>query len=233
MSLGGSKIICFSIPQQTSNVSATLVLSRPIKGPREVVLDLEMVTINNVINFRGSSIIRLTIFVSAHPFWRRLNERCFLGNNQAALPRCGWERRSFTSICLLPFFLKPWCPPSSMKTHPITTQRSADGNASLCLALSFYGCVVDFGHSRYLWCTISDILYKISEILLEYQCIHKPAFICEFQRDFDAWAVVTLGLDVVGAFKRRLTEWNWNSLQERLKSCINQPWAELLLKFVL
>lgn len=63
-----SKIIFFSIAQQTSNVSATLVLSRPIRGPREVVLDLEMVTVNNVINFRGSSIIRLTIFVSAHRF---------------------------------------------------------------------------------------------------------------------------------------------------------------------
>uniref|UniRef100_A0A3Q0SSD2 Fibulin 5 n=1 Tax=Amphilophus citrinellus TaxID=61819 RepID=A0A3Q0SSD2_AMPCI len=56
------------ISQQTSNVSATLVLSRPIRGPKEVVLDLEMVTVNNVINFRGSSIIRLTIFVSEHPF---------------------------------------------------------------------------------------------------------------------------------------------------------------------
>lgn len=55
--------------KQTSNVSATLVLSRPIKGPKKVVLDLEMVTVNNVINFRGSSIIRLTIFVSEHPFW--------------------------------------------------------------------------------------------------------------------------------------------------------------------
>ncbi|XP_028853002.1 fibulin-5 isoform X2 [Denticeps clupeoides] len=54
--------------RQTSNLSATLVLSRPITGPREVVLDLEMVTVNNVINFRGSSIIRLTIFVSEHPF---------------------------------------------------------------------------------------------------------------------------------------------------------------------
>uniref|UniRef100_A0A1A7X0F7 Fibulin 5 n=1 Tax=Iconisemion striatum TaxID=60296 RepID=A0A1A7X0F7_9TELE len=54
--------------RQTSNVSATLVLARPIKGPREVVLDLEMVTVNNVINFRGSSIIRLTIYVSEHPF---------------------------------------------------------------------------------------------------------------------------------------------------------------------
>ncbi|XP_056108991.1 fibulin-5 [Rhinichthys klamathensis goyatoka] len=54
--------------RQTSNISATLVLSRPIKGPKTIVLDLEMVTVNNVINFRGSSIIRLTIFVSEHPF---------------------------------------------------------------------------------------------------------------------------------------------------------------------
>ncbi|KAI4788897.1 hypothetical protein KUCAC02_035564, partial [Chaenocephalus aceratus] len=54
--------------RQTSNVSATLVLSRPISGPREVVLDLEMVTVNNVINFRGSSIIRVTIFVAEHKF---------------------------------------------------------------------------------------------------------------------------------------------------------------------
>lgn len=58
------------ILQQTSNVSATLVLARPVKGPKHVVLDLEMVTVNNVINFRGSSIIRLKIYVSEHPFWR-------------------------------------------------------------------------------------------------------------------------------------------------------------------
>jgi len=64
----------FSPPQQTSNISATLVLSRPIKGPKTIVLDLEMVTVNNVINFRGSSIIRLTIFVSEHPFWGFTNE---------------------------------------------------------------------------------------------------------------------------------------------------------------
>ncbi|KAG7274647.1 hypothetical protein CRUP_004571 [Coryphaenoides rupestris] len=54
--------------RQTSNVSATLVLSRPVTGPQTLVLDLEMTTVNNVINFRGSSIIRLTIFVSEHPF---------------------------------------------------------------------------------------------------------------------------------------------------------------------
>lgn len=55
--------------QQTGPISATLVLTRPIKGPQEVVLDLEMVTVNSVVNFRGSSVIRLTIFVSEHSFW--------------------------------------------------------------------------------------------------------------------------------------------------------------------
>nr|XP_023691796.1 fibulin-5 [Paramormyrops kingsleyae] len=54
--------------RQTSDASATLVLSRPIKGPKEIILDLEMVTINNVINFRGSSVIRLTIFVAEHAY---------------------------------------------------------------------------------------------------------------------------------------------------------------------
>ncbi|XP_018583374.1 fibulin-5 isoform X1 [Scleropages formosus] len=54
--------------RQTSDASATLVLARPLKGPQEMVLDLEMVTVNNVINFRGSSIIRLTIFVAEYSY---------------------------------------------------------------------------------------------------------------------------------------------------------------------
>lgn len=54
--------------RQTGPISATLVLTRPIKGPQEVVLDLEMVTVNSVVNFRGSSVIRLIIFVSEHSF---------------------------------------------------------------------------------------------------------------------------------------------------------------------
>uniref|UniRef100_A0A4W3IIL4 Fibulin 5 n=1 Tax=Callorhinchus milii TaxID=7868 RepID=A0A4W3IIL4_CALMI len=54
--------------RQTGPVSATLVMTRPIQGPREVVLDLEMVTVNTVINFRGSSVIRLTLFVSDFTF---------------------------------------------------------------------------------------------------------------------------------------------------------------------
>ncbi|KAJ7988761.1 hypothetical protein DPEC_G00312570 [Dallia pectoralis] len=64
--------------RQTSNVSATLVLSRPIKGPRILILDLEMVTVNNVINFRGSSIIRLTIYVSESSHSRRATPLYFI-----------------------------------------------------------------------------------------------------------------------------------------------------------
>ncbi|XP_030069689.1 fibulin-5 [Microcaecilia unicolor] len=54
--------------RQTGPVSATLVMTRPIKGPREIELDLEMVTVNTVVNFRGSSVIRLKIFIGQHPF---------------------------------------------------------------------------------------------------------------------------------------------------------------------
>ncbi|XP_039597449.1 fibulin-5 [Polypterus senegalus] len=50
--------------RQTGPYSATLVLTRPLSGPKDVVLDLEMVTVHTVINFRGSSVIRLTVFVS-------------------------------------------------------------------------------------------------------------------------------------------------------------------------
>lgn len=55
-------------PQQTGPISATLVMTRPIKGPRDIELDLEMITVNTVINFRGSSVIRLRIHVSQYPF---------------------------------------------------------------------------------------------------------------------------------------------------------------------
>ncbi|KAM8920845.1 fibulin-5 [Pelodytes ibericus] len=54
--------------RQTGPISATLVMTRPIKGPRDLVLDLEMVTVNTVVNFRGSSVIRLRLFVSPYAF---------------------------------------------------------------------------------------------------------------------------------------------------------------------
>ncbi|XP_005986648.1 fibulin-5 [Latimeria chalumnae] len=54
--------------RQTGPLSATLVMTRPVRGPQDIVLDLEMVTVNTVINFRGSSVIRLTIFLSEYSF---------------------------------------------------------------------------------------------------------------------------------------------------------------------
>uniref|UniRef100_A0A8D0L9G6 Fibulin-5 n=1 Tax=Sphenodon punctatus TaxID=8508 RepID=A0A8D0L9G6_SPHPU len=54
--------------RQTGPISATLVMTRPVKGPREIQLDLEMITVNTVINFRGSSVIRLRIYVSQYAF---------------------------------------------------------------------------------------------------------------------------------------------------------------------
>lgn len=54
--------------RQTGPISATLVMTRPVKGPRTIELDLEMITVNTVINFRGSSVIRLRIYVSQYSF---------------------------------------------------------------------------------------------------------------------------------------------------------------------
>uniref|UniRef100_A0A8C4WZL3 Fibulin 5 n=1 Tax=Eptatretus burgeri TaxID=7764 RepID=A0A8C4WZL3_EPTBU len=48
--------------------SAMLVLVKPIVGPREIVLDLEMITVNPSLNYHGTSVIQLWIFVSAFPF---------------------------------------------------------------------------------------------------------------------------------------------------------------------
>lgn len=54
--------------RQINNVSAMLVLARPVTGPREYVLDLEMVTMNSLMSYRASSVLRLTIFVGAYTF---------------------------------------------------------------------------------------------------------------------------------------------------------------------
>uniref|UniRef100_A0A8W4F9D3 EGF containing fibulin extracellular matrix protein 2 n=1 Tax=Sus scrofa TaxID=9823 RepID=A0A8W4F9D3_PIG len=54
--------------RQINNVSAMLVLARPVTGPREYVLDLEMVTMNSLMSYRASSVLRLTVFVGAYAF---------------------------------------------------------------------------------------------------------------------------------------------------------------------
>ncbi|XP_008299846.1 EGF-containing fibulin-like extracellular matrix protein 2 [Stegastes partitus] len=54
--------------RRSSNVSAMLVMTRPLTGPREHVLDLEMVTQNSALSFRSSSVLRLTIIVGPYVF---------------------------------------------------------------------------------------------------------------------------------------------------------------------
>ncbi|XP_041106903.1 EGF-containing fibulin-like extracellular matrix protein 1 isoform X2 [Polyodon spathula] len=54
--------------RQSSNVSAMLVLTNPVSGPREYIVDLEMITVNTVLNYRSSSLLRLTIIVGPYPF---------------------------------------------------------------------------------------------------------------------------------------------------------------------
>ncbi|KAJ8248633.1 hypothetical protein GJAV_G00244100 [Gymnothorax javanicus] len=54
--------------RRTSNLSAMLALTKPLSGPREHIVDLEMVTHNSVINYRSSSLLRLTIIVGPYTF---------------------------------------------------------------------------------------------------------------------------------------------------------------------
>ncbi|XP_038570652.1 EGF-containing fibulin-like extracellular matrix protein 1 [Micropterus salmoides] len=54
--------------RRSSNVSAMLVMMRPLIGPREHVLDLEMVTQNSGLSYRSSSLLRLTIIVGPYAF---------------------------------------------------------------------------------------------------------------------------------------------------------------------
>ncbi|XP_018432139.1 PREDICTED: EGF-containing fibulin-like extracellular matrix protein 1 isoform X1 [Nanorana parkeri] len=54
--------------RQTSGVSAMLVMIKQLTGPREYIVDLEMVTVNSLMNYRSSSILRLTIIVGPYSF---------------------------------------------------------------------------------------------------------------------------------------------------------------------
>ncbi|KAM9363829.1 EGF-containing fibulin-like extracellular matrix protein 1 [Symphorus nematophorus] len=54
--------------RRSSNVSAMLVMTRPLIGPRELVLDLEMVTQNSALSYRSSSLLRLTVIVGPYAF---------------------------------------------------------------------------------------------------------------------------------------------------------------------
>lgn len=54
--------------RRSSNVSAILVLTKSLKGPREHIVDLEMVTHNPMLNYRSSSLLRLTLIVGPYSF---------------------------------------------------------------------------------------------------------------------------------------------------------------------
>lgn len=54
--------------QRSSNVSAMLVMTKPLTGPREYVVDLEMVTLHLTMNYRSNSLLRLTIIVGPYAF---------------------------------------------------------------------------------------------------------------------------------------------------------------------
>lgn len=54
--------------RRSSNVSAMLVLTKPLSGPREYIVDLEMVTHHLTMNYRSSSLLRLTIIVGPYAF---------------------------------------------------------------------------------------------------------------------------------------------------------------------
>ncbi|XP_040892256.1 EGF-containing fibulin-like extracellular matrix protein 2 [Toxotes jaculatrix] len=54
--------------RRSSNVSAMLVMTRPLIGPREHVLDLEMVTQSPALSYRSIALLRLTIIVGPYAF---------------------------------------------------------------------------------------------------------------------------------------------------------------------
>ncbi|KAK1905289.1 EGF-containing fibulin-like extracellular matrix protein 1 [Dissostichus eleginoides] len=54
--------------RRSSNVSAMLVLTKSLSGPREYVVDLEMVTLHLTMNYRSISVLRLTIIVGPYAF---------------------------------------------------------------------------------------------------------------------------------------------------------------------
>ncbi|XP_018592799.1 EGF-containing fibulin-like extracellular matrix protein 2a [Scleropages formosus] len=54
--------------RQINNIGAMLVLARTVTGPKEYVLDLEMVSVNPIISYQTSSVLRLSIFVGPYSF---------------------------------------------------------------------------------------------------------------------------------------------------------------------
>ena len=49
-------------------MSAMLVMTKPLSGPSEHVVDLEMITQHMTMNYRSSSLLRLTVIVGPYAF---------------------------------------------------------------------------------------------------------------------------------------------------------------------
>nr|XP_055027106.1 EGF-containing fibulin-like extracellular matrix protein 1 isoform X1 [Misgurnus anguillicaudatus] len=54
--------------RRLSSTGAMLVLSKSLEGPLEQIVDLEMIAQHSVLNFRTTSLLRLTIIVGPYPF---------------------------------------------------------------------------------------------------------------------------------------------------------------------
>ena len=54
--------------QQINNISAMLVLARAVTGPKEYTLDLEMLSVNPLLSYQTSSVLRLSVYVGPHTF---------------------------------------------------------------------------------------------------------------------------------------------------------------------
>ncbi|XP_051960838.1 EGF-containing fibulin-like extracellular matrix protein 2 [Xyrauchen texanus] len=54
--------------RQINNISAMLVLAQAVTGPKEYILDLEMVSVNPLMNHQTSSVLRLTVYVGHYAF---------------------------------------------------------------------------------------------------------------------------------------------------------------------
>ncbi|XP_067113242.1 EGF-containing fibulin-like extracellular matrix protein 2 [Osmerus mordax] len=54
--------------RQINNISAMLVLARAVTGPREYILDLEMVSVNPLMSYQTSSVLRLAVYVGPYTF---------------------------------------------------------------------------------------------------------------------------------------------------------------------
>ncbi|XP_059919048.1 EGF-containing fibulin-like extracellular matrix protein 2a [Gadus macrocephalus] len=54
--------------RQINNISAMLVLARAVTGPKEYTLDLEMLSVNPLLSYQTSSVLRLSVYVGPHTF---------------------------------------------------------------------------------------------------------------------------------------------------------------------